>query len=74
MHEHLDTKENDFQMLMRLKRILSIFFLFLLFLFKNNFTSAEIAFSILRDTRLFGGVTTTDSTFDHLDHLLSWAY
>ena len=46
-------------------------FFFFLFLFKNNLAAAEITFSILRDARLLWGVSATDSTLGHRDHLLS---
>ena len=58
-------------MLMMVKQMASILFFFLFFLFKNNLTSAKITLSFFRDARLFGGVTATDSTLGHSDHLLS---
>jgi len=52
-------------MLIMVKQMISIFFFFLLFLFENDLATAKITFAILRDTRLFGGVTATDSTLWH---------
>jgi hypothetical protein len=72
-NEHLAPTIVDTQMLMLRNQETSIFFFFLLFLLKNNFSSTKIAFAILRDTRLFRGVTATYSTLGHLDHLLSLA-
>jgi hypothetical protein len=71
MHEHLNALGSGLQMLMIVNQMASIFFLFLFFLFKNNLTSAKITLSFFRDARLIGGVTATDSTLGHSDHLLS---
>ena len=58
---------------MMVKQMASNLFFFLLFLFKNNLATTKITFPIFRDARLFGGVTATNSTLWHKNHLLSQA-